>query len=308
MIDARSSNPVADVTVNLHGMWMLQAMLDISTVAPELSTVPYGAPRDSTWFSGDPRIEQLQDAGVVGADGHVIPEVAARMQVLASPDVEVAILIARGPISWKGRIDVTDPTTWRRDIPDNQLQIVLARRDGRWVSAARAGEDITIDDVSVDGGSAAWLAEVLVEQLNALHPVGPSRIAAMNLPYEDMLTAAAQRAEAPEEPQRDLPLRTLGIPASAVSELGVLLDEPVIEAVLYARAFSDARRINSTTSIDIRDTESGRVTLYQMLAARGSTQDWMVVAPGSAGQILQGIQTVLSSVNVRDWESHQRFS
>jgi hypothetical protein len=45
-----------------------------------------------------------------------------------------------------------------------------------------------------------------------------------------------------------------------------------------------------------------------MLAARGSTQDWMVVAPGSAGQILQGIQTVLSSVNVRDWESHQRFS
>ena len=33
MIPARS---VADVTVNLHGMWMLQAMLDIATVAPEL--------------------------------------------------------------------------------------------------------------------------------------------------------------------------------------------------------------------------------------------------------------------------------
>lgn len=302
-----SSTPVADVTVNLHGMWMLQAMLDIPTVAPELNTVPYGAPRDSTWFSGDPRIEQLQSAGVVGQDGHVIPEVAARMQVLAAPDVEIAILIARGALSWKGRIDVTDPQTWRLDIPENQLQIVLARRDGKWVSAARAGDDITIDDVSFDGDSAAWLSAVLVEQLNVLHPVEPSRMQALNLPYEDILTAASQRAASPEGPQRDIPLRTLGIPPAALAELGALLDEPVLEAVMYARAHSDARRINSTTSVNIRDTEAGRVTLYQMLAPRGSTQDWMVIAPGSTSQILQGIQTVLSSVNVRDWENHQRF-
>lgn len=302
-----SSTPVADVTVNLHGMWMLQAMLDIATVAPELNTVPYGAPRDSTWFSGDPRIEQLQSAGVVGQDGHVIPEVAARMQVLAAPDVEIAILIARGALSWKGRIDVTDPQTWRLDIPENQLQIVLARRDGKWVSAARAGDDITIDDVSFEGDSAAWLSAVLVEQLNVLHPVEPSRMQALNLPYEDILTAASQRAASPEGPQRDVPLRTLGIPPAALAELGALLDEPVLEAVMYARAHSDARRINSTTSVNIRDTDAGRVTLYQMLAPRGSTQDWMVIAPGSTSQILQGIQTVLSSVNVRDWENHQRF-
>jgi hypothetical protein len=307
MIPARSSTPVADVTVNLHGMWMLQAMLDIATVAPELSTVPYGAPRDSKWFSGDPRIEQLQSAGVVGQDGHVIPEVAARMRVLGAPDVEVAILIARGALSWKGRIDVTDPQTWRRDIPENQLQVVLARRDGKWVSAARAGDDITIDDVSFDGGSAAWLSEVIVDQLNALHPVNPSRIEAMNLPYEDILTAASQRAAAPAGPERDIPLRSLGIPPAALAELGALLDEPVIEAVMYARAHSDARQINGATSINIRDTDAGRVALYQMLAPRGSTQDWMVIAPGSASQILQGIHTVLSSVNVRDWESHQRF-
>ena len=302
-----SSTPVADVTVNLHGMWMLQAMLDIATVAPELSTVPYGAPRDGTWFSGDPRIEQLHDAGVVGQDGHVIPEVAARMRVLAAPDVEVAILVARGPLSWKGRIDVTDPQTWGRDIPDHQLQVVLARRDDTWVSAARAGDDITIDDVSFDGGSAAWLCEILLGQLNALNPVGPSRIEAMNLPYEDVVTAAAHRAAAPEGPQRDTALRTLGIPPAALGELGELLDEPVIEAVMYARAHSDARRITSTTSVNVRDTNAGRVTMYQMLAPRGSTQDWMVIAPGSASQVLQGIHTVLSSVHVRDWENHRRF-
>lgn len=308
MIPAGSTEHVADVTVNLHGMWMLQAMLDIATVAPELSAVPYGAPRESTWISGDPRIEQLQEAGVVGQDGHVIPEVAARMRVLAAPDVEVAILIARGALSWKGRIDVTDPSTWRRDIPDNQLQIVLARRDGRWVSAARAGDDITIDDVSFDGGSAAWLREVIIDQLNAVHPVEPSRMEPMNLPYEDILSAASQRAAATDDPQRDLPLRSLGIPPAALAELGALLDEPVVEAVVYARAHSDTRRITSVTAVNIRDTEDGRVTLYQMLAPRGSTQDWMVIAPGSPSQILQGIQTVLNSVNIQDWENHQRFA
>lgn len=308
MIPARSSDPVADVTVNLHGMWMLQAMLDIATVAPELATVPYGAPRESTWLSGDPRIEQLQNAGVVGDDGHVIPEVAARMRILGFPDVEVAILIARGGLSWKGRIDVTDPSTWRRDIPENQLQIVLARRDGRWVSAARAGDDITIDDVGFDGGSAIWLRDIIVDQLNALNPVNPSRIEAMNLPYEDVLSAAAERAAAGEGSQREVPLRTLGVPPTAVAELGALLDDPVIEAVMYARAYTDTRRVSAVTALNIRDTEDGRVVLYQMLAPRGSSQDWMVIAPGSSTQILQGIQTVLSSVNVRDWENHQRFS
>lgn len=308
MIPARSSDPVADVTVNLHGMWMLQAMLDIATVAPELATVPYGAPRESTWLSGDPRIEQLQNAGVVGDDGHVIPEVAARMRILGFPDVEVAILIARGGLSWKGRIDVTDPSTWRRDIPENQLQIVLARRDGRWVSAAMAGDDITIDDVGFDGGSAIWLRDIIVDQLNALNPVNPSRIEAMNLPYEDVLSAAAERAAAGEGSQREVPLRTLGVPPTAVAELGALLDDPVIEAVMYARAYTDTRRVSAVTALNIRDTEDGRVVLYQMLAPRGSSQDWMVIAPGSSTQILQGIQTVLSSVNVRDWENHQRFS
>ena len=308
MIPARSSDPVADVTVNLHGMWMLQAMLDIATVAPELAAVPYGAPRENTWLSGDPRIEQLHNAGVVGDDGHVIPEVAARMRILGFPDVEVAMLIARGALSWKGRIDVTDPTTWKRDIPDNQLQVVLARRDDRWVSAARAGDDITIDDVGFDGGSAMWLRDIVVDQLNALNPVQPSRIEAMNLPYEDVLSAAAERVAAGEGSQREIPLRSLGVPPTAVAELGALLDDPVIEAVLYARAYTDTRRVSAVTALNIRDTEDGRVVLYQMLAPRGSSQDWMVIAPGSSAQILQGIQTVLSSVNVRDWENHQRFS
>lgn len=306
MPSTSNTEPVADVTVNLEGMWMLQAMLDIATVAPELHTVPYGAPRNNEWLAADPRVEVLQQAGVVGADRQVAPAVAHRMQILGAPDVEVAMLIASGPLTWPGRIDVNDASTWRRDVPDNQLQVVLARRDGRWVSAVRAGADITIDDIAFEGACAPWLRDIIVGQLDALHPIGPSRLQAMNFPFDDVVAAAAARADGAGS-GRDLSLRTLGVPASAAAELGQLLDEPVTEAVMYARAYVDARQVRGTSALNLRDSQAGRVALYRMPARRGSIQDWMAIAPATPRQVLQGVQAMLSSVAVTDWDSHRRL-
>ena len=64
------------------------------------------------------------------------------------------------------------------------------------------------------------------------------------LPYEDVLSAAAATRCAREDSQREIPLRSLGVPPAAVAELGALLDDPVIEAVLYARAYTDTRRVS----------------------------------------------------------------
>jgi len=298
-----------DLTVNLAGIWMLQAMCDIATLAPELATVPYGAPRTSQWLAADPRVDDLQQTGLVGPDRRVIPALVERMAVLGAPEVEVVALIARGRLRWQSRIDVTDPATWSRDIPENQLQVVLARRDGRWVSAVRAGEQITIDDLHRgDGPRGQWVADILLGQLEALHPVGPSRIEAMNLPYEDVLAAATARAAAPAgSAQRDLALHALGIHPVALAELGVLFDEPVAEAVLYARAYADARPVLGTTALNLRDTDAGRVALYRLPAARGATQDWMAVAPATPAQLLAGVRAVLGSVGVRDFDAHRRL-
>ena len=76
------------------------------------------------------------------------------------------MLISRGGPLATVQMSLDDPATWRA-IPDDQLRIVLARRDGRWVSAARAGEDVTIDDVA--GGGMEWLAAVVAGQLDVVH-------------------------------------------------------------------------------------------------------------------------------------------
>jgi hypothetical protein len=304
-----TSEQCGDVTVNLAGMWMLQAMCDIATVAPELATVPYGAPRTGEWLAADPRIDELQAAGLLGADRQPLPAVAQRMAVLGAPDVEVLALIARGPLRWAPPIDVTDPATWVRDIPEDQLHIVLARRDDHWVSAVRAGDQITIDDVHRgDGPCAPWVRDLLLGQLDALHPVGPSRMAAMNLPHDDVLAAVKVRAAATAgSPQRDLALAPLGIPPAAVAEFRALLDEPVVEACLYARAYVDARPVAGTSPLNLGDTPAGRVALYRMVPARGSTQDWMSIAPATPVQVLAGVRTVLGSVGVRDFDKHRRL-
>ncbi|GJJ23916.1 ESX secretion-associated protein EspG [Mycolicibacterium mageritense] len=293
----------ADVTVSMKALWVLQAMLGIPRLAPELVAWPYGAARTDDWLHENPAVEALREQGVVGPDGRVIEALARRLRVLAVPDVEVAVQV--GPGARQQSVpDLNDPSTWR-SIPEGELRVVLARQDGHWVSAVRAGDDVTIDDV--DGGDARWLADLVVGLLDTLHPCGPSRMTAINVPLEEILTAAAERAglEA-DSPQRDAALRTIGVRAADLAELGELMDAPVAEAVLYARAHDEAAVHTSSSTLDVRDSDAGRVVLYQLPSVRGAAQEWMTIAPGSAAQVEQGVKTVLAGVGVRSWETHRR--
>ncbi|MBU8813202.1 MULTISPECIES: ESX secretion-associated protein EspG [Mycobacteriaceae] len=293
----------ADVTVSMKALWVLQAMLGIPRLAPELAAWPYGAARTDDWLHDNPAVEALREQGLVGPDGRVIEALTRRLRVLAVPDVEVAVQV--GPGARQQSVpDLNDPSTWR-SIPEGELRVVLARQDGHWVSAVRAGDDVTIDDV--DGGDARWLADLVVGLLDTLHPCGPSRMTAINVPLEEILTAAAERAglEA-DSPQRDAALRTIGVRAADLAELGELMDAPVAEAVLYARAHDEAAVHTSSSTLDVRDSDAGRVVLYQLPSVRGAAQEWMTIAPGSAAQVEQGVKTVLAGVGVRSWETHRR--
>lgn len=302
-VDTTDAAPA--LNVDLNGLWLLQALLGIATLAPELRALPYGAARSDDWLVDHPGIDTLREHGIVDETGRVDDRLAARMHVLAAPDVEVAVMVSReGPlVSAQTLLD--DPSTWRA-IPDQQLRIVLARRDGRWVSAARAGDEFTIDDVS--GGGIEWLAAVVSGQLDAWHPVGPSRIPALNVAADELMGIAAQRAAtAPEAAGRDAALRALGVNGAALAELAEVIDHPVAEAVMYARGYVDGEQRIGTTVLDVRDTEAGRVVLYQMAAVRGSAQDWMTIAPGTSAQLEQGVRSVLASVDVTKWDTHIRM-
>jgi hypothetical protein len=292
---------VGPVTVNLDGLWLLQALLGVRNLAPELRGRPYGAARDDQWLHSHPGVEVLRDAGLVDAHGEVVADLADTLGVLDVPDVEVVMLVARGPMGW-GTESVADPATWRA-IPDEQLRVVLARRAGRWASAARSGTDITLDALPAEPalGSAAWLATAVLGLLDSAHPCEPSRFPPVNVPADQLLSAAAAGVDA------GAAIRDLGVKGAAAAELAQVLAAPAAEAILYARVYDDAETRTSTTALDIRATPAGSVAIHQLTAVRGSDQDWMAIAPATTAQVQSGIKAVLATLNIASWESHSRF-
>jgi len=302
-----STEPAEAATVDVEALWVLQAMLDIPTLPPELRSLPYGAARTKDWLSVDPRIDTLQRNGLVGPNRTVVEAVADRLQALAVPDVEIVILLSHGEIHWPGPIDVDDPETWKLTAPQEQLSVVLARREGHWVSGVRGGEHITLDDVDGAAGL-AWIADIVISLFDAFVPGEPSRLVAMNLPFDDLRAAARERTRIGEaNPGHDLPLRALGVPPAAVAELAELIDSPAAEAVVYARVHTDTRVSSSSCTLDVRATPAGRVVLYRMPPRLGASQDWMTITPATAIQVTQGLQAVLNSLNVSDWTRHRRM-
>lgn len=119
-----------DITVNVDGFWMLQALLDIRHVAPELRCRPYVSTDSNDRLNDHPGMAVMREQGIVEGD-QVNEQVAARMRVLAAPDLEVIALLSRGKLAY-GVIDDQNQPPGSRDIPDNEFRVVLARRGQHW--------------------------------------------------------------------------------------------------------------------------------------------------------------------------------
>lgn len=297
--------PKSDITVNLEGLWLLQAMLGISQLAPELRGRPYGQPESTEWLIAHPGLTVLVDEGIADEGAVVRSDIAARMAVLANPDVEIVVLVSKGPMHAVTPVVMDDPSTWRA-IPDEQLRIVLARRDGRWASAVRAGCYVTIDDCP--GTDQQWLEHLVFEALDSVHRVEPARISAVNVPLDSMRTAVTTHAQAGSAAAKMAALRSLGLRGGALAELGAALEDPQAEALAYARAHVDTETLWSETVLNVRDTGSGRVALYRLNPPPGSHQEWLAIAPATPVQLHHALTTVFDSVGVRAWASHERMA
>ncbi|KPN47356.1 hypothetical protein AN931_22210 [Mycobacterium intracellulare subsp. chimaera] len=293
-----------DITVNLEGLWLLQAMLGIAQLAPELRGRPYGQAQDNQWLTAHPGLSVLVEQGIADEGAVVRSDIAARMAVLANPDVEIVILVSHGPMNVVTPAVMDDPSTWRA-IPDEQLRIVLARRDGRWASAVRAGSLVTIDDCP--GTDQEWIERLIVEALDSVHRIEPARISAVNVPLEDMRTAVSMHGQAGSAAAKMAALRSLGLRGGALAELGAALEDPQAEALAYARAHVDTETVWSETVLNLRDTASGRVALYRLNPPPGTHQEWLAIAPATPAQLHHALTTVFDSVGVRAWASHERM-
>ena len=296
--------PVADtdITVNVEGLWMLQALMDIRLLAPELRARPFVSPGSTGWLGEHPGMAILREAGMV-VDDAVRGDIAERLRVLAAPDLDVVMMLSAGAFRWT--FDDTDgDAIGPRDVPSNQFRVVLARRGAHWVSAVRVGADITIDDVRIAGVDS--IAALLTSALDSIHVAAPASITGVNVPLDEMLSATQEWQGAEFNTFSGGALRAMGMSAAAVATLSQALTDPAAEAVLYARQYRDEQKAASQSVLNLKDGEAGRIALYRMARTMGSQQDWMAISPATPQIILVGVQTVLETLPFARWQTHRR--
>ncbi|HEU4359881.1 MAG TPA: ESX secretion-associated protein EspG [Mycobacterium sp.] len=291
-----------DITVNVEGFWMLQALLDIRHVAPELRCRPYVSTESNEWLSEHPGMAVMREQGIV-VDDTVNEQVATRMRVLAAPDLEVVALMSLGKLQY-GVIDDEDQPPGSRDIPDNEFRILLARRGEHWVSAVRVGTDITIDDVSVTDASS--VAALVIDALESIHHADPAQITAVNVPMEEMLEATQSWQDSGFNIFTGGDLRRMGISAATVAVLGQALSEPAAEAAVYARQYRDDAKGPSASVLSLKDGSGGRIALYQQARTAGSGEQWLAICPATPQLVQVGVKTVLDTLPYGAWKTHRR--
>lgn len=291
-----------DITVNVEGFWLLQALLDIRHVAPELRCRPYVSTDSNDWLSQHPGMAVMREQGIV-VDDQVNETVAARMKVLAAPDLEVVALLSLGKLRY-GVIDDEDQPPGTRDIPDNEFRVLLARRGEHWVSAVRVGTDITVDDVSVT--DAASIAALVIDGMESIHHADPAQITAVNVPMEEMLEATQSWQDSGFNIFTGGDLRRMGISAATVAALGQALSEPAAEAAVYARQYRDDAKGPSASVLSLKDGSGGRIALYQQARTAGSGEAWLAICPATPQLVQVGVKTVLDTLPYGAWKTHRR--
>ncbi|MGB3893002.1 ESX secretion-associated protein EspG [Mycolicibacter sinensis] len=291
-----------DITVNVEGFWMLQALLDIRHVAPELRCRPYVSTDSNDWLSEHPGMAVMREQGIVVED-EVNEVVAARMRVLAAPDLEVVALLSLGKLRY-GVIDDDDQPPGTRDIPDNEFRVLLARRGEHWVSAVRVGTDITVDDVSVT--DAASIAALVIDGMESIHHADPAQITAVNVPMEEMLEATQSWQDSGFNIFTGGDLRRMGISPATVAALGQALSEPAAEAAVYARQYRDDAKGPSASVLSLKDGSGGRIALYQQARTAGSGEAWLAICPATPQLVQVGVKTVLDTLPYGAWKTHRR--
>ncbi|OMC06222.1 hypothetical protein A5735_04665 [Mycolicibacter heraklionensis] len=291
-----------DITVNVEGFWLLQALLDIRHVAPELRCRPYVSTDSNDWLWEHPGIAVMREQGIV-VDDKVNEAVAARMRVLAAPDLEVIALLSLGKLRY-GVLDDEDQEPGTRDIPDNEFRVLLARSGEHWVSAVRVGTDITVDDVAVT--DPASIAALVIDGMESIHHADPAQITAVNVPMEEMLEATQSWQDSGFNIFTGGDLRRMGISAATVAALGQALSEPAAEAAVYARQYRDDAKGPSASVLSLKDGSGGRIALYQQARTAGSGEAWLAICPATPQLVQVGVKTVLDTLPYGAWKTHRR--
>lgn len=274
------------LTTTLDGLWVLQVLSGIESLAPELGlrpVLPSAEPRESAL--AHPIAAELKAAGAINEDGEVDPVIVEWLTVLSRRDVALLMYISTPADS-------------------GMVGVLLARFAQWWVAIERAEEIVRIGPAGAATAeeSAVTVIRGQIERLlGALEPapIRPATIdvgdlvARVSSPETLRSFLVEQRLE-PEQVRALMLATDTGRSASASI------------VALQAGAEGAPGRIHvEHGSVTVYDTPEGRLLVEH---APNAGRKWMIISPGSVANITTAINGMLRRLPAREeWFSHRRI-
>lgn len=274
------------LTTTVDGLWALQILTGIETVAPELSLRPHLPSVESKWLAWQhPVTAELRAAGVVDGTDSVDPTVVEWLTVLSRRDVAL-ILHIRAPGD------------------DEPARVLLARFAQWWVALERSADVIRISGAgtATAEGTANTVLDRQIERLCG--HLAPAPLRPVTLDAGALRTAAAGHEE----------LRTFlagqGVDADQMRLL-ILAADPARSAqasIVATQSGVETGRFQRThvgpSAVTIIDTLEGRL-VAEDVESGGRT--WMIVAPGTSGNVAAAVHRMMRRLPAeQDWHSYRK--
>lgn len=274
------------LTTTVDGLWALQVLTGIETVAPELGLRPHLPSVEPRRLALEhPIMAELRGVGVVNESAIVDSTVVEWLTVLSRRDIALFIQI-------------------RAPGDDDPARVLLARFAQWWVALERSADLIRISGAGTASaeGPASTVLNAQIERLCGQNKPAPLR--PVTLDTDAMRAAAASREAlctflAGQRLEADQ-LRTLTLAADPTRSA-----QASIVALQSGVATGRSQRTHiEPSAVTIIDTPEGRLVAEDVESAG---KKWMIIAPGTSSNIAVAINHMVRRLPAdQDWHSYRK--
>lgn len=274
------------LTTTVDGLWVLQVLTGIETVAPELGLRPHLPSVEHKGLAlAHPVMLELREVGVVDESDVVDSCVVEWLTVLSRRDIALFVQI-------------------RRPGDDEPARILLARFAQWWVVMERSAELIRLGGAGKSSAeaSAGAVLETQIERLCGQHMPAPLRPVTLDAgalhaaaeSQEDLQTFLADQRLEPDQ------LRTLCLAADPDRSAQASI-VAIQSGVPTGRPLRTHIEASAVTIIDIPD---GRLVAENIHSAG---KKWTIIAPGTKSNIAAAINHMMRRLPAdKEWYSYRK--
>lgn len=274
------------LTTTVDGLWALQVLTGIETIAPELGLRPHLPSVEPKQLAlQHPVTAELRDVGAVEECGAVDPTVVEWLTVLSRRDVALVLHI--------------------RTPRDNEpARVLLARFAQWWVVLERSADLICISGAgtATAEGTADTVLNQQIERLCGRNEPAPLRPVTLDAGAMRSAAAGQEALQTFLAGQRvdpdQLRLLTLAADPDRSAQASVVAAQSGVETGRFQRTHVEAG------AVTIIDTLEGRLVAEEV--DHGGTT-WMIIAPGTRSNIAAAINRMMRRLPAhQDWHSYRK--